>query len=587
MLRPRSHHAHAHARRLAALAALAALALAPTGCGDDGSSMPPDAGVDARLEGFDSPDDSCPGAAHCASAGDGVLHVGGGKRIFTPVITETFTDENMNGEYDPGEAYVDADGDGTFDAYWLFGGGRPANAVETDLEARAVAFKQGDTIAAIVYCDAIGLLAGDIDLIREDARLTALGVDHVIVGAIHGHDSVDTIGLWGPATLVSGYNPEYNARLREGAIGAVQDAVAALAPAHLVIAKTLVLNDPSDPNSRTDRWNQDIRDPKIFDPTLTIARFVRADSPTTTLATVVNWADHPEVSTFGDDNLKISSHFVHWLRVGLENGIPANTYTNPPNAEIPGLGGVTVYVQGALGGQVGSIRSTAPLDFAGVPMTDHSNGHLFERVLGTNLARRSLEILATSSETVSELPLSYRTAKFHALVQNVGFQAAFIIDLLAPHPLVGYDPEQPVGPGNEPWIPLRATYLQVGPFALITAPGELHPELWVGGYDGSWSWGWPMLNTSLPNAPNLADAPAGPYLRDVMLDNPGVEYPVLAGLAMDFIGYIVPAYNYVLHPSSPYIDEAEGEHYEETYSLGPLVEQHAQHPLLDLAAWRD
>jgi hypothetical protein len=70
-----------------------------------------------------------------------------------------------------------------------------------------------------------------------------------------------------------------------------------------------------------------------------------------------------------------------------------------------------------------------------------------------------------------------------------------------------------------------------------------------------------------------------------MLANPGVEYPVLAGLAMDFVGYIVPSYNYVLHPSSPYIDEAEGEHYEETYSLGPLVEQHAHHPLLDLAAW--
>jgi hypothetical protein len=133
-------------------------------------------------------------------------------------------------------------------------------------------------------------------------------------------------------------------------------------------------------------------------------------------------------------------------------------------------------------------------------------------------------------------------------------------------------------------MPMRATYLQVGPFALITCPGELHPELWVGGYDGSWSWGWPIMDTTKPNTPDLTTAPMPPYLRDVMLANPGVRFPVLAGLAMDYVGYIVPAYNYVLHANSPYIDEADGDHYEETYSLGPEVERHVVYPLLELAA---
>ena len=63
---------------------------------------------------------------------------------------------------------------------------------------------------------------------------------------------------------------------------------------------------------------------------------------------------------------------------------------------------------------------------------------------------------------------------------------------------------------------------------------------------------------------------------------PGVKYPVLAGLAEDYIGYIVPVYNFVLDPDNPYINEAEGDHYEEVYSLGPLVEQHAIHPILQL-----
>ena len=565
------------------LLVLCPIVLALAACGDDGRFLAADAGIDARLEGFDRPDDVCPGASHCADPGDGVLRVGAAARVFTPDLTETFTDEDGDGAWQDDEPYVDANGNGRFDGAWLFGGGRAANAVETDLEARAVVFQQGDTTAALVYVDAIGLFAGDVEQITGDPRLAAAGIDHTIVGATHAHDAVDTIGLWGPRPLVSGYVPAYNARVREAAIGAVLAAAAALQPAHLVIARTLVTNTPGDPRSRTDRWNQDLRDPTIFDPTLTVARFVRADAPTTTIATVVNWANHPEVSYFGDDHLKISAHFIHWTREALERGIPAGTYADHPDA-IAGLGGVTVYVQGALGGQIGSLRGTAPLGFDGVPVT--TLGHGFERVLGTNLARRALELLAAEGESVSELPLSYRTARFHARLDNVGLQVAYLVGLLAPHPTAGFDATQPIAPGNEPWLRLRASYLQVGPWALVTAPGELHPELWVGGYDGSWSWGWPLLDADKPNAPDLAEAPAPPYLRDLMLMNPGVEYPILAGLAFDFIGYIVPAYNYVLHPSSPYLDEAEGDHYEETYSVGPLVERHVVEPILALVRWR-
>ena len=57
-------------------------------------------------------------------------------------------------------------------------------------------------------------------------------------------------------------------------------------------------------------------------------------------------------------------------------------------------------------------------------------------------------------------------------------------------------------------------------------------------------------------------------------------------LAEDYIGYIVPAYNYVLSPTNPYLSEADGDHYEETYSLGPLVEQQAIHPILQLLQYR-
>jgi hypothetical protein len=560
---------------LVSLVALAALGA----CGGDDGPAAADAGIDARLEGFDEPDDVCPGAAHCASAGDGQLAVGAAARVFTPNITETWTDENGNGEWEANEPYVDADGDGRFDAFWLFGGGRAANGVMSDLEARAVVFAQGDTKVALVYCDAIGLLLGDIDAIRTDPRVVAAGIDHVVVGATHAHDAVDTIGLWGPQALTTGYNPVFNQRLRDAAVDAVLAAAATTAPARLEIAKTLLLNVPGDPTSRTDHWNKDIRDPVIFDPTLTVARFVRAAPPNQTIATVVNWADHPEMSAFGPNNLMVSAHFIHHVREVIEDGVPAGWL-----APIDGIGGVTVYVQGALGGQIGSIRDAPVPGRDGTPIT--ASGHPKEEALGVNVGRRALEILRDEAETVTELPLSYRTARFHARIDNTGFQAAFLLNLLAPHPLAGWDPAQPVDVGNEPWIPMRATYLQVGPLALITVPGELHPELWVGGYDGSWSWGWPLLDADKPNSPDLSTAPMPPYLRDLMLANPGVRYPLVAGLAMDYCGYIVPRYNYVLSTTSPYLDEADGDHYEETYSLGPDVERHVVHPLLDLVAWR-
>ena len=75
-------------------------------------------------------------------------------------------------------------------------------------------------------------------------------------------------------------------------------------------------------------------------------------------------------------------------------------------------------------------------------------------------------------------------------------------------------------------------------------------------------------------------------MRDLVLAHEGVRYPVLAGLAEGFVGYIIPAYNYALDADNPYIVEAEGDHYEEVYSLGPLVEQHAIHPILDLLRYR-
>lgn len=571
------------------------VACALAACG--GGKHAPDAAVDAQLEGFTAPDIHCPGDPKCATRGDGQLKVGAGKHTYTPQNFETYTDENNDRKWESTEPYTDLNGNGKFDGVWLFGGGRAAESVKTDVEARALAFVEGDITVVIVYVDCIGLLAGDMDNIRNHPMLAGLDIDHIIVGATHAHDAPDTIGLWGPTATSTGREDFVMNGLYDAAAAAIKDAVTSAQPAQMVIASTKLINDPTNPMSKTDDWNQDIRDPIIFDPTLTIARFVKVSDPTTTIGTLVNWGDHPEVAHFDDTvPAMITAHYPHWLREHVEQGVLA-TESKYAGTDLAGLGGVTVFVQGALGGQIGSLRGTHPpgpasgsgagsgSDYPDITMTSHA----MDQAIGTNAAARALTALQDSGESVSDLPLSVTSATYNARIDNTYFHVAFLVHLIGPHPLVGYDTSAPIDEDNLPWLPLRATYLQIGPLGIVTAPGELHPELWVGGYDGSWSWGWPLLNHTVdgmgnpePNQPDFSKAPAAPYMRDLVLAKPGVKYPVLAGLAEDYIGYIVPAYNYVLDPDNPYIVEAKGDHYEEVYSLGPLVEQHAIHPILQL-----
>ena len=575
------------------------------GCG--GNKAATDAAIDAQLEGFTTPELVCPGGVGCASTGDGVLKVGVSKRTWTPQNFETYTDENNDRQWESNEPYTDLNGNHKFDAVWLFGGGRAAERIETDVEARAMAFIEGDETFVVVYNDCIGMLAGDMDAIRADPRLATLDIDHIIIGSTHAHDAPDIVGLWGPNAAVTGREDFVVDALKNADVEAITEAIQTAVPAQMTIASTKLINDPSNPNSKTDFWDKDIRDPVIFDPTMTVAKFTKTGDGTI-IGTLINWADHPEVAHFDDSvTAAINAHYPHWIREGIENGVKSADSIYAAT-DLPGIGGITVFMQGAVGGQIGSIRGAPVPGPGGTPVIDETN--LKDKAIGTNVAAKALTILETDGEVVTALPLSLKTAVYNARIDNPGFHVAFLINVAGPHKLVGYNPDLPIDETNLPWLPLRTTYLQVGPLGIVTAPGELHPELWVGGYDGSWSWGWPLLdhagscsdthadcNTQVacnasatcvptPNLPNFDQAPAPPYMRDLVLAHPGVKYPVLAGLAEDYIGYIVPAYNYVLATDDPYFNEAEGDHYEEVYSLGPLVEQHAIHPILQLLQYR-
>jgi hypothetical protein len=381
------------------------------------------------------------------------------------------------------------------------------------------------------------------------------------------------MGLWGKQELVPGTDPDYQQHVREQIVAALTDAVAGLEPVTMSVARV----ETVDEDGSSSPYVGDGRDPVVIDPTLTLIRFAAADDAERTVATLVHWAGHPEYS--GSENNWITADYAYLLREVIENGVAVDEPVGEP--ALAGLGGEVVFVNGAVGGQIGP-HDTAPIGLDGQPVS--SSGLDKSDALGRNLGRLALATLS-DAEPVAAPTVAFRTGLLDAAVENTFYHVASLVGVFD-RQFHGHDPSKPLGGTNIPYVESRTTYFQIGSVGVITAPGELHPELAIGGYDGSRRYGAPLVEPDNPNPPDLASAPPPPYLHDLIRDNEGVVYPLVLGLGEDEMGYLVPAFDYVLDDNTPYIEEAEGHHYEETNSVGPLVEEQVVGAMRQLIQWR-
>jgi hypothetical protein len=490
----------------------------------------------------------CPGAEGCADTSDDALYVGYAARDITPQV-ETFTDLDKNGVWDPGEPFVDENKNGVFDAYWLagFSSGRLAYGVADPVWARAIAIKQNQTTVVLVSVDTLGLFHEENQAVEKmiDPRL---GVDLLMVHATHVHEAPDLTGGWGPNPFTWGVNEGYQKLVRKLIAEAVTDAVQGVKPARLTASAIKV----EDSNRDMNRYVADSRDPVVIDNTLHTLHFVERDAvPPRPITTLVNWANHPEAS--GSSNHYITSDFVHHLRDKLEKS---------------GAGPV-VYVSGAIGGLLTPL-SAVPHDEMGQPVKE--NGLPKAKATGLEVARFALEALADPNAKTVEgkaARLSFRTTVFKTHIENIKYQLASMIGVFR-RSFCCYDESRPIDDTNAPQVETKVAYIQIGPVSIITNPGELAGELFIGGYGGEYAGTYRFIDLTQKNPPDVSKAPKPPYLVDVM-DGPR-QHRMTFGLTMDFLGYIVPRYNFVLSDKSPYFDEAEGDHYEETNSIGPYAE---------------
>jgi len=531
----------------------------------------PDAGPAYVLDGY------CPGGAGCEAGNDGTFEVGVAKVDVTPTIDATTdiqtVDVNGDGEFDPfaGDEFADNNSNGVFDGVWIAGFGNPraASGVNDPQWVRAIAMRNGDITLVIASIDCVGYFDDEVRMIRE--AVADLGVDYLSVSATHTHEARDTLGIWGLDETQTGLNEPFMALLRDKTAEAIRAAVADLRPANVGYANFRLRDKPGG----TLRYVSDSRDPVIIDDEVRVMRFYDAGADTT-IATLINWAAHAEYT--GSENQRLSSDVPHWLREGVENGAVDSTGT-----DLPGFGGVAVYVNGAVGSQIGPGRIT-PETWAGDALPRHSRPTA--QNVGEQMASFVLEAFADGAGAVRDetAALGYRSHTFQMDVQNRGYHVA-LLNRLFERGTYNWDPDRPLVPGvNEPWIQTEVALMDVGRAQLILVPGELDPALFLGGYDGSHTpMGTDIVDLTQTNPPNLADAPEGPYVRDLARSD--AEYVWLMGLTNDEVGYFLPDFDYELDGRNPYIDEAPGDHYEETNSVGIGAWPTVQGELTRLLGW--
>ena len=479
-----------------------------------------------------------------ASNDSHLLRAGAAERIITPALGETYTDLNNNHRWEPDEPFQDLNGNGTFEPTWLANDIlRPAQSVNDDLYATVIVIETDGQRVAFLGLDSFGHGYVELERIRTTPAFQSLGIDLLLMNSSHTHEGPDVVGLYGPSTLESGVDPDYMEFVRDQVIAAIREAVQTLRPAVMETAM-----------SRTglDTYQVDQRDPVIIDDHMSLMR-VRDATSNRVIGTLINWASHPEQVINGS---AISADYVGFMR--LYQHIRHN-------------GAIPVFFQGPLGGQIGSNN----ISFTHNGLSFDACGDCsFEKAqaLGEILDEQ-IELTLANSIRETQPKLDWTQQEILIPLENVGFQSIFNAGTIE-RPLYRSDGTEHVGPIDtqveEVYLLSEMVYLRLGALSLLTVPGELHPELAIGGYDGSFTPGgrdaiWSKDNLGIED---LSQAPPPPYLRDLLT----TPVTMIGGVTQDFLGYIIPAFNYDLHPETPYVTSHDWDHhYEETNSLGPGI----------------
>jgi len=423
-----------------------------------------------------------------------------------------------------------------------FGNNRVATGVHDDLYARCLALAAGDQTLAMCSVDLIGLFYDDVLKIREKVKAQAPEVTHLIVASTHVHEGPDTMGLWGPTPFQTGFDLHYMDWLDEHIASTAVEAVRALQPARLALAR--------DDHPLLAMLQSDGRPPYVKDPYLFVM-CLTSETSGHPIATLVNWSDHPE--TLGGKNTEITADYPHWLVSDLEEH----------------LGGTAIFFDGSIGGLLSTLGDDVALQDPETGEVAKDDTWRKAELFGHTLALVTERALK-SAEPADVDSLVIRKAVFFAPMLNDRFRVGGVAGLYAGRkPLYTDGKLDPAiaekefpGYGKLKFATGHDTQTEVNYIQLLahgkmaaeisTVPGEIYPELVNGGI------------TRYPGA-DFPDVPFEPTLREHLKS----RYQFIFGLGNDELGYIIPKAEWDDQP--PWLKDKKDRWYGEVNSAGPEI----------------
>jgi hypothetical protein len=439
--------------------------------------------------------------------------------------------------------------------------------VHDDLRTTALALQKGDDTVVIVTADVYMIFKADSAEIERRAREKLASMDqahlHIVVSATHDHH--------GPDTAFSVNHDWYDSMANE-VVDAIVEAVDKLEPATVETAQG------------EHRFGQaDARDPNIVDPHLNVMRVIAAAEPSRTIATVVQWASHPETTLGWEPPGDYSARCAEKGWAADECTIEGRYFT----ADYPGVlrerliskvGGEVLYLNGALGSQIGPGHADVWLVDAEHPEGDGATApegaqpvagakDLRDRnlarteAIGEQLTLAVTDLLATATPlALDDASLDWKVQPFYTRLTNIGFRVLLSDGDLGWQTPAAYtctgkpftdanctddggksvdDPvltplvDSQVRVGDV--LQTQLTWVALGDLGFLFMPGELPPELVIG----------------LPSD-FTTDTPK--YFEDPTLHATGAEYQIpgalldlvpttqtfTVGLGGDELGYWTP-----------------------------------------------
>jgi hypothetical protein len=392
-----------------------------------------------------------------------------------------------------------------------FGFDRKATGMNDSLWARSIVLQNGAVTMGIVVLDLIGLFHDDVEIIRRKVY-EQTDIDYLAVLTTHNHNSPDTMGLWGKSPIINGIDPKYQEFVRQMACMSVVQAYNDLKDAQIRIAQKQV-----------DGLQRDSRIPYVYDTTVTTLVF---ESENEVIGSLVHWSNHPEA--LGGDNTIVTSDFPHYIRKYMEEN----------------LGGVCLYVNGAIGGLINPLRIEVLKKDGSVAL---NNSFEKAEAIGERVAEAAISSLTDAKVLTPSLKVS--KVSTYLSISNPSFR---LLALIGGIKRTTYWRELPF------WrfgthIKSEAGVLTMGELQIALVPGELFPELFYGGYLG-------------PEEAAHPDIEPEPVIKDYMKG----EINLVFGMANDEIGYIVPVNDFIYGTvlGERRKDRTGRSHYEETVSLG-------------------